>query len=268
MSAIERLESRSYEIRGDVRSALRVFTVADQTRPNLALQDADIPEVGDPFPDDPTLVAVRDGRSARLVPGHNDLCEVLVPYAPGPVFSLPDDPTEDPRVSFAERSGSFDTVIKPVYRVGDVTFPADPSSPTPGTDIGGTSVDMFGETGDRPHKVRNVTITRKVRFPAFALYDFMQNRRNSTDFLGGAAGKIIYAGVDFQELDDGWNESHRFIKDEWYHLEQQALRDENRKVKVTDDPTNSAIKRAESVYWWQPFPDEANFAAFGFRFRQ
>lgn len=272
MAGGEYVESRDVETTRDEKTATQTFRIYSVTTPQAALADTSLPLPGvDVFPGDASLRATTE-RRVTIVNGTRDVWDVVQTYRRIAINVDAGDGGQQ-RELLITRSGGFETMEKWVWRKPtagqpfSTIFPSDKSNPAE-TDIGGTKVDIEGEPLSRPHKVRRVNFRQVFRgAPPFSLYERLQNYRNSVTWYTQPPGKVLYAGLSsFDEQPDGsWILVHSFISDEWFHLVQTPVRQEDGKPRMVDTTTTSGvvIRRAAEVWWQQPFPETANFALLG-----
>ena len=108
-----------------------------------------------------------------------------------------------------------------------------------------------------------------VRYPSFdrvpnisSLY--LVAKRNSTPFLGAAAGTLLFTGMSVSR--DGVNSyraSFTFTWDQWRHMRQVPSRDQNGEVVISDRFDVDDRFKADLVIYKQPFPDTENFNLLG-----
>jgi hypothetical protein len=108
-----------------------------------------------------------------------------------------------------------------------------------------------------------------VRYPSFdrvpnisSLY--LVAKRNSTPFLGAAAGTLLFTGMSVSR--DGvssYRATFTFTWDQWRHMRQVPSRDQNGEVVLTDRFDVDDRFKADLVIYKQPFPDTENFNLLG-----
>lgn len=151
---------------------------------------------------------------------------------------------------------------------GDVTFP-------PSTDLGGTKVDINGnprryQVAQQQVVVENIrdrtktdsqTVSADDPDWATILTTFI-NKRNSTSFLGWAAGSVLCTGITATLDSEVWRISATFLFDDWYHLEQVPVAYPNGApiLAVGATVAGEAQQQSNKVVWFQPYPDKAEFA--------
>jgi hypothetical protein len=88
------------------------------------------------------------------------------------------------------------------------------------------------------------------------------NTRNNATFLGWPTGYVTYLGWTANESpDETLVISHRFLADDWQHLEQRVAPNIGGKPLLAAGPTLVTIptQSAANVYWYQPFVELTNF---------
>jgi hypothetical protein len=173
------------------------------------------------------------------------------------------------------RSTSQRTV--PMYRSSDAIFTGVPDNGTmpfpPTAFIGGTSVDMNGQalavkvsqqsiqvdflwdrTRDRASDAMSGAASSPD--PPSEWSSVYVNTRNNATFLGWPTGYVTYLGWTANESpDETLVISHRFLADDWQHLEQRVAPNVGGKPLLMTGPTlvNIPTQSAAKVYWYQPF---------------
>ena len=82
------------------------------------------------------------------------------------------------------------------------------------------------------------------------------NTRNSKDFLGWPAGYVTYLGWTANESpDETLVVSHRFLADDWQHLEQRVAPNKGGVPLLGTGPTlvDLPTDSTQHVYWYQPY---------------
>lgn len=182
------------------------------------------------------------------------------------------------------RTTSYRTAA--LYRSGSVWtgVPADGTVPFPPTAwIGGTKVDS--NLQPLQQKVAQQQIQLDILWDrsyvkaadalagAAASYDppsewttVYATSRNSVAFLGWPIGYVTYQGWTASESPDEWLVvSHRFVADDWQHLEQRPAPNTGGKQLLDTGPTwvpgATAVptQSAKNVAWYQPYPDLKDF---------
>jgi hypothetical protein len=88
------------------------------------------------------------------------------------------------------------------------------------------------------------------------------NSRNNASFLGWPAGYVSYLGWTANESpDETLVISHRFLADDWQHLEQRVAPNIGGKPSLSTGPTLVNINTSASayVYWYQQYPTVLNY---------
>jgi hypothetical protein len=151
---------------------------------------------------------------------------------------------------------------------GDMTFP-------PSSDIGGTKVDINGNPR-RYQVAQQQVVVESIRDrtktdsqsntaddPDWAtiLTTFI-NKRNSTAFLGWAAGSVLCTGITATLDSEVWRISATFLFDDWWHLEQVPVSYPNGMPILAIGATvaGEAQQQSNKVVWFQPYPDKVEFA--------
>jgi hypothetical protein len=89
------------------------------------------------------------------------------------------------------------------------------------------------------------------------------NARNNATFLGWPAGYVTYQGWTANQSPDEWLVvSHRFLADDWQHLEQRPAPTPAGTKLLDTGPTwvGIATASAKTVVWYQPYPTTANLS--------
>ena len=135
-------------------------------------------------------------------------------------------------------------------------------------DIAGESVDSNGEPITKFVSQQELSIT--VRSESFDNIPIstslnMLGTRNGSEYLGAAAGFLVYTGLSVQR--DGvnsYNTTLNFVFDEEAHRRQVPQRDINGTIIPESQGTAAnPMNRAKYVHLEQPFPKLTNFAALG-----
>jgi len=268
---IEKLESRSIQSSGGRGTGTRTFFASGYTDIKQVFNSfgktiggLEVPEKGSSHPDFQGLVA-RDFTIAP-VDGHSDLWRVDWAYemvtisyfsSPGTGVNVDTLPNE---VGYVELSSEIRAEFALRYRE-DAATPrdGDPGEPDygdpedPDNDIGGRPIDMAGNPTSVIRRIQELTLTETVNAPAFGIYGSFRFVRNSKPFLGADVGRVLYRGASVRRT--GLNVyvvSHSFVDDEFYHLEQQPLLDQDGRPALNDE------KKASKVSWVQPFSAKAD----------
>ena len=171
----------------------------------------------------------------------------------------------------------------PMYRSGSAIFtgvPANGTMPFPPTAwIGGTSVDMNGQP--LAVKVSQQSIQVDILWdrtrdrstdamsgaadspdPPSEWSSVYVNTRNNATFLGWPTGYVTYLGWTANESpDETLVISHRFLADDWQHLEQRVAPNIGGKPLLASGPTLVTLptQSCANVYWYQPFVSLTSF---------
>ena len=170
-----------------------------------------------------------------------------------------------------------------MYKSGNAIFtgvPANGTAPFPPTAwIGGTSVDMNGQPlavkvsqqsiqvdflWDRTKDKASDTMSGAADSPdpPSEWSSVYVNTRNDSTFLGWPAGYVTYLGWTANESpDETLVISHRFLADDWQHLEQRVAPNVGGKPLLAAGPTLVTIptQSCANVYWYQPFVQVIDF---------
>lgn len=182
------------------------------------------------------------------------------------------------------RTTSFRTT--PMYRTGSAIFTGVPASGDmvfpPTAWIGGTKVDLFGQPlnvkiGQQQIQLdilwdRSFDKSTDAVAGAAASHDppsewtsIYANTRNTTAFLGWPQGYVTYLGWTASKSPDEWLVvSHRFLADDWQHLEQRPGPNLGGKQALSAGPNWGtspvvATRSASYVSWYQPYPTRTEF---------
>lgn len=170
-----------------------------------------------------------------------------------------------------------------MYRSTSAIFtgvPADGTMPFPPTAwMGGTKVDMNGQplavkvsqqsiqvdilwdrTRDRSTDAMSGAAASPD--PPSEWSSVYVNTRNNAAFLGWPIGYVTYLGWTANESpDETLVISHRFLADDWQHLEQRVAPNIGGKPLLAAGPTLVTLptQSCANVYWYQPFVSLTNF---------
>ena len=263
----ELLDSRSKtpQVGGKVRGR-RSFKVWDDAGASVVPDEALVTvgiELYDPWPDDPSLLAVRPGEMRRL-DGHNSLVELPWHYE-----NVPPIPPGQPRpdeVGYVEQNTDHRRELIKLYRKEpDLLFPQNGivDNAWIKQDIDGTPNDIRGFRQTELVYRASWVITEIIDHPpSGAFYGFFSGKRNSEVFFGGAIGKVVYSGAKSRSIGlSKWAVNHQFFFDEWFHLVQIADRDQDGNIKLQEffvASDEDPLILAALVYWRQPFPELAD----------
>ena len=157
---------------------------------------------------------------------------------------------------------------------GNVTWP-------PTADIGGTKVDANGQPKQKRIAQQTIDVSilwdrsldvggdmsgNGVDFypdPDQGFWDEYIGTRNEEAFLGWGIGMVTYVGTTMNQAPDEWVViTHKFIADEWQHLEQRAVPNAAGQVILLPGATwiGNQVRQAETVAWYQPYNELKDFA--------
>lgn len=223
-----------------------------------------VPKKGDSFPNLRGTIA-RDF-TATQVDGHTDLWRIEWQYevvertfAVQPSFPVATAyPAE---VGYVEESADVAVEFVDGYRL-EASIPGDDASAPEVADIGGTPIDVGLSPTSIQRRRQTITLTETVNVPRIADYAEAAFNRNSAAFLGAAPGRVLYRGASIRRTGlYVYQVSHTFIDDEWKHLEQQPIIDQNG-VPIDADSDG----HADTVYHIQPFPNTYDFGSLSSNF--
>lgn len=253
----ESIETRRTVIRDNRLTGVRVFHVSNVDSPVLALGAAGIPQYGEAFPDDPSLIAW--DFDSGLVEGHSTLVRIEVEYRESEF--VPPETNEEDVGSIAFQVKAQAQFVE-AWRIGPgLVLPMNGNADNSAfADIQGVRSDVSGEPVSFLKRsvsfVVNETIQQKqINVP---LYYSFTGTRNSAAFFNFVPGSLLYLGADVTGTFTGSKIrlSHEFLADEWYHMRQAPLRDQNGTVSLCKLPSQGGgpgVHVAETVYWRQPF---------------
>ena len=263
-------QSRGFDRDTDGQSGTRSFLVVEQdptvtTQPSLdqviratgvRLYVQDNPVGGDPPPLGvliPLAVNVRSESDAQI--------QYTVEFKYGLDSLIPDEESPDDP-NFVSFTLSQRPVAVDLFRADDGTLEV-----LEGGDIKGAPVDESGVPITAFIIQQDLELS--VRYPSFdrvpnisSLY--LVAKRNSTPFLGAAAGTLLFTGMSVSR--DGVNSyraSFTFTWDQWRHMRQVPSRDQNGEVVISDRFDVDDRFKADLVIYKQPFPDTENFNLLG-----
>lgn len=268
MAATIRELSRSVQSQGGRGSGVRVFRVHDngsgantisdmqdvfQLMGNTGLGDEGVnylPDKGNAFPDFAGLRVTDFTLSA--VDGHADLWEVAFTYEQysdgmnsAPSSALSTLPNE---IGYVEEAANIRAEFVNEWR--RLPIAPDDGTPTDREDIRGIPIDLAGNPISVARNRMDLTLTETVAVPAFATYRGLRFTRNSAEFKGVAVGKLLYLGAQVRRTGISvYQVQHTFAEDDYYHLVQQPVVDQDGDPVLGDSGEN-----AKTVYWIQPFP--------------
>ena len=140
----------------------------------------------------------------------------------------------------------------------------------PTTDIGGTKVDSWGNPRQLVVPQRQLVIevlrnrTTDTLFPFLDDWVGYEYKRNSEYFMGAAPGTLLYVGASTAPTDELFIVQHTFIWDKFLHCRQEAVKNPAGGVRLVAGATmfSTPQMQAEKVYWYQEYPDLADFSDF------
>lgn len=165
-----------------------------------------------------------------------------------------DDASSETAADFVKIESSTRVEAVDIWRTG-ATLPAYPQTPGLTTDIGGTSVDAAGVPVSGLVTQQELTYTVRMDFtsPDQATVNSMIGTRNSSTFLGGNAGFVLFTGVRRSRVAVALYEvTYAFVWDAAAHLRQVPKR-------TADGDPELSGGYASAVYARQPFPGVSNF---------
>lgn len=165
-----------------------------------------------------------------------------------------DDAASETAANFAKIESSTRVEAVDIWRTG-ATLPAYPQTPGLLDDIGGTGVDAAGVPVSGLVTQQELTYTVRMNFTNSdqATVNSMIGTRNSSTFLGGNAGFVLFTGVRRSRVAvDLYEVTYAFTWDAAAHLRQIPKRS------ADGDPELSS-GQAFRVYARQPFPSVSNF---------
>lgn len=263
-------QSRGFDRDTDGQSGTRSFLVVEQdstvtTQPSLDqviratgvrlyAQDVAIGDSPPPLGNlIPLSVNVRSESDAQI--------QYTVEFKYGLDSLIPDEESPDDP-NFVSFTLSQRPVAVDLFRADDGTLDV-----LEGGDIRGAPVDESGVPitafiiqQDLELSVRYPSFDRVPNIPSL----YLVAKRNSTPFLGAAAGTLLFTGMSVSR--DGVN-SYRanftFTWDQWRHMRQVPSRDQNGEVVISDRFEVDDRFKADLVIYKQPFPDTENFNLLG-----
>ncbi len=158
------------------------------------------------------------------------------------------------------------------YRTG-ATLPTDGTvSWPPGSDIGGTRIDLNGapRAKELPQITRQleykwdrtplISTTTPVDPPFQTFYDAV-NKRNSVAFLGASVGTMLYKGFSATLDREIWRIVHTWIFDSYYHVEQIPVPNPTGQPILLPGVSvaGQQIQQCDKVAWYQRFSSTRDF---------
>ena len=259
---IEKLESRSLQSSGGRGTGSRSFFASGYADPALVFKafgttvgSLAVPSKGSSYPSIPGLIA----KDFTITPvgGQSDLFEIVWSYemlsteflaAPevDPPETLPNE------VNYVELSSEIRTEFQLAWRNEPR---AGGELPDPDEDIGGDPIDAGGNPTSIMRRRQELTLTETVTSVDFGKIASLTFKRNSAPFLGAKIGRVLYRGASVRRTGVAvFTIAHSFVDDEYFHLEQQPLIDQNG---IAIDKDNDG--HADEVYFIQPFRQTADF---------
>lgn len=267
----EFIESRAVSVNEGRSTATRVFHIYDdagaQVDPEdiIALYGSSLPGSFEVFPGIsglyrvgvPVLKRAEGGDRTLWVNEHSYSSLSIVPNTND---KLPDEP------------GYIDVSMEVVAEFTDlwrgwssVSIPTDgTASDTNTTDIGGNGLDLGGVPGTMLRRMNQITIRAVMEGDPFEIVESANwssfiGKRNSTTIFGDVKGKVLYEGASMATIRfKVVSVAHRFLADEYFHLQQVPNRHKNG-PRVGEPVVDSSNNRVAAVYFRQPYTDFAEF---------
>ena len=254
---IEKLESRSIQSSGGRGTGTRQFYASGYTDPSQVYKTfgneiggVAVPDKGSSYPSIPGLVA--KDFTITTVSGHSDVFEIVWSYEMLSTEWLAAPEVEPPttlpnEINYVELSSEIRTEFQLAWR-SEPNTPLQ-GDPDPDDDIGGTPVDAGGIPTSIMRRRQELVLTETVTSVDFANISNFTFARNSRKFLGADIGRVLYRGASVRRTGVSvFTIAHSFVDDEFFHLEQQPLIDQNG---IAVDTANDG--HADEVYFVQPF---------------
>jgi len=233
-----------------------------------------IPPIYEPHPDDASMVVT--SIIPRMLPGgeRHWLMECVYTILPLQYPEDADEGGDGGSDEFYSRVNiDYKTDFEDQWRSCGMTLPPKINEPVRGDDIGGQPIDSMGVPTSVGIRKAVLTITEQYADlginPVIA---GMENKRNSSIFMGAEPGKLVYiGGVGTNVNRYTWEVTHRFAWDDWYHLRQVPEREVDGKPKLnttiyTDAPDGVDVpigEMAQPVFFVQPYPTTGDFTQLG-----
>ena len=255
---IEKLESRSIQSSGGRGTGTRSFFASGYSDPanvfktfGTTVGSTEVPGKGSSYPSFPGLLA----KDFTITPvgGQSDIFEIVWNYemTSTEFLAAPDEPFPDVlpnEVNYVELSSEIRTEFQLAWRSGPNTPPQ--GEPDPDEDIGGTPVDAGGNPTSIMRRRQELVLTETVTSVDFGQISTFTFARNQRKFLGADIGRVLYRGASVRRTGVSvFTIAHSFVDDEFFHLEQQPLIDQN--GIAVDEGSDG---HADEVYFIQPFP--------------
>lgn len=260
----EKLESRSIQSSGGRGTGTRQFYATGYTDPSqvfktfgTTIDGLDVPQKGSPYPSFPGLLA--KDFTISPVAGQTSVYEIVWSYEmlsttflAAPDVAPPD--TLPNEVNYVELSSEIRTEFMLAWR----SQPSTPEggTPDPDQDIGGDPVDAGGNPTSIQRRRQELVLTETVTAVDFGKIASLTFQRNRLKFLGAEPGRVLYRGASVRRTGVAvFTIAHSFVDDEYSHLEQQPLIDQNGLA-----VDSGGDGHADEVYFVQPFPDTGDFS--------
>lgn len=109
----------------------------------------------------------------------------------------------------------------------------------------------------------NTADPQSTGYPNVGAWSQLINKRNSADFLGFAAGTVLFAGVSIDpEQDEYVRVNWTFLWDAWAHLTQEPARWLDGSVVLKPSGIGIGPQNVAKVVWWtQPYAATTDFGA-------
>jgi len=260
---IEKLESRSIQSSGGRGTGTRQFYASGYTDPSqvfktfgTAVGSLRVPDKGSSYPSIPGLLA--KDFTISPVAGQSSVYDVTWTYEMLSTEFLAAPEAEPPErlpneVNYVELSSEIRTEFMLAWRSEPRTpFGGDPD---PDDDISGTPVDAGGTPTSIMRRRQELILTETVTSVDFGRISSLTFKRNSNKFLGADPGRVLYRGASVRRTGVAvFTIAHSFVDDQFSHLEQQPLIDQNG-LAIDEDKDG----HADEVYFIQPFPNKGDF---------
>lgn len=133
--------------------------------------------------------------------------------------------------------------------------------PAPAQEIQGEPIDSAGHPMSAQRLKIVLAITEVVSGPInWAADRDAAGKRNSSFFYGAPIGGVYLSDIRTTRIAiNKFNRDWSFAFDEFFHMEQQPLRDRTGDVMLVDSPVWGGGSVAKRVRWVQPFPNKYDF---------